>query len=1138
MNSESQSNQRIPEVMSYHKSVQPTLSSDKAMLGASTERDIYNRPTQASSRRLGMLAAVDPPSCLHNPISYNVTLRHGLRSGHFKNQGRVDSFDVCFRHCCHDDECNLVFMLQSYCYLVSCYDQESCALNPLVTKNNRELAVAFVYKEHTNGLMDWNRASMPDMSSLPANYQTTKQIGSINQNSDQTFNPTLQNNPQIESDYYKKNQMNLDMPNSYFTEKDDLRNQLHSNQFEGTTGEIHDPLLNFDTTPNIKGTVQNNSPTCIPGPERYFTTLQFGLTPGYFSDIGYVQGMETCKQRCCENSDCDVALMEQERCYLVTCPRVELCQDVVASPTRGITRISHMFREGRSTANEAGVSSKVSSIDSNGNTYPIGDNRQKIYDENRNSDMRDKGFHDLKIPNGMPANQGINHKEDVGRTPESRDNSYIARSTSGNEEFRGNEVSRVDSTRHTFMGIGHDQVNGRDSQAKMERKDKIPGRYGGNKIADITDNDEDMKLLRDVIEDIGQKKHLQLDEDSHELRNPSEIPAPPVQVKTDFEKLYDESRQGPLVFDDSAGKRRQESHSEGLGDMASDILSNILKHRSHDTIESIWSHDKDPLQNEITKVKDTNTPEKIEKLLREPLSKEHGKRVSNNDYAGDISVLSGGTGSHDQSSKTSGDINDEAKLIETLYNLVKQNLKANNNGNLKQNGHFNEQRPVFDQEMNGKKIANDGNAEGETNSNHEEYPDYVDTGYDIQAKNTDGELSNKFKHRQTKGRLKVNKNDFNYRDYNGDDDFDEEINHTGDEKYGDDIIDEGKHQMESGKEEERIGANAHGGVMGNENGIQGNKIHEKFRDRMRDRQSAEEQGKMNANIDQDLDYISGKLDESDNLVDDNNYSDYNDNDSDYSDELSNMDYYDTLGVKRKMSRPTGRKHAEPKDLPHLFKHKGRFSATHLGDGKPSALSEKPLVIVQQKQPLGNENIMSELEKIEDELADVKSKQTSEECAVEKMVKKPVSKNISDVQNGNDAKLKESIVDILANMKDVGTPQLEEHGKMQILNKTNEPKEAESDDKNVILDELNEVKEEIANITKSSIHSGEMKVSPKVDNFGDRISDLLDDNWDFDKRSQIPIPLGSSYQDARVHGDTKVGLGDYAGGKRLVFFSRY
>lgn len=71
-----------------------------------------------------------PSSCLSSPISYNVTLRNGIRSGYFRGQGRVENMGACIQKCCDAEDCDVAFLLKQRCYLVTCYTKKGCETVP------------------------------------------------------------------------------------------------------------------------------------------------------------------------------------------------------------------------------------------------------------------------------------------------------------------------------------------------------------------------------------------------------------------------------------------------------------------------------------------------------------------------------------------------------------------------------------------------------------------------------------------------------------------------------------------------------------------------------------------------------------------------------------------------------------------------------------------------------------------------------------------------------------------------------------------------------------------------------------------------------------------------------------------------
>lgn len=1171
---------KMSEMLPDHQGVVPTTSSEKSNFYVSADRDMNIQPTQASRRRSGMSTAVDPPSCLHSPISYNVTLHHGLRSGHFKDQGRVDSFEVCFRRCCHDNDCNLVFMLRNYCYLVSCYDQESCALNPLVATVNKELAVAFVYKDRNNELLNWNRASMNHMSSLPAYFETDNahksEPSALNQHSIGMSDQIAESIPRYETAYggtYK------DIPQTFPVER--------------THFPIPQPAAN-DISPVTRNTVlyPENSLTCVPGVERYFITLKGGLNPGYFVEIEFVTNMEACKKYCCQKSDCDVALMQQEQCYLVTCPRLELCQDVPASSLRGITRISHMMRKGRSSEDERGVSRNQGEViaGDRGNSRLI-DYPESIDGIISNPGVHSKrNFYNYQSPNedtsDARGNQGIIH-DGIHANGDNL--------ASDNEEtYEGNGIG-VNREFHK-KGILEDQSTKKSSPMKMQRKDTIPIGYENNNLPsrsplepDDKRYDEEINILRDAIGDLEQKKHLQNEEESYGMRSSSEIPTPPSQSKTDFEKLFSKDRKDPLIFDDLAGKRHH-NLQEGLGDMASDILSNILRHRATDSIESIWSNNKDPLQHEVTKAKETNTPEKIEKELQDHVvPKEQHKAMSgdlkeqsvtpwNNpkiNKASDTMRLNTDLGKQGTSGEKNGSLDDQSKLIETLYNLVKETSKTKSEESIKHKGHYDKPGSVLNEET-----TNDGrNVDPEASESHgsnaeDEYSDYFDSDDGFMGGNSlnPNQLQTHFRHmHKSRPRLEANEDKAHYdgQDYHDNHNLDDQEYETDMGNNGGNVV---VNENPSGNIEQNVEAS--------ENGEREQKLIDNAYQNLHDGKSNEKHGKTNNVLDEDLDFITDKLGEqeiqdrniygTDDKIGENSFSDYGDNNVDYTDDLlSNMDYYDSSGVKRKLlhvrpanvqrphfqvhhksTNPYWLKHAHSnsKENADIFEDKGQLLVSHAYNNRKPLAQRKPLVFIEKKQPSGQENdnlVMNELEKIEDELSDIKSLPKFQENSVKHNGLKPGSIGASKlgtsnigtkVQSKNDEKTKESIVDILANLKDVTKEELNKDFKGEKSNKTEKLNVAKSDDEKLILDQLDGIKKSIGNISKPST-SPEKKISPKVDDIGDEISELLGEEWDIDKRSRIPKP---NVADQLAHGRSRadfqgvIGKGDDTRGKILFY----
>jgi hypothetical protein len=377
----------------------------------------------------------------------------------------------------------------------------------------------------------------------------------------------------------------------------------------------------------------------------------------------------------------------------------------------------------------------------------------------------------------------------------------------------------------------------------------------------------------------------------------------------------------------------------------------------------------------------------------------------------------------------------------------------------------------------------------------------------------------------------VSGNDVNYKDTDYDD-GDGEVYDAGTDTDGDEEVEQQKGSWPGGERDGRMNSyqdeveseRAEGEKTVDENSNQG--FHN----------GKSEQETLNRLLDHDLDLISNKPEEqelqdgsdygTDDHINDEKFSEYDDTNPDYSDDLSNMEYLNSLGVKRKLLHSHPNKNIKGKqwringlhhrkDRPNFKGNTGNSVASHSN-------LKKPLVFVEARQPSGQENenlVMSELEKIEDELSDMKSQPKSGNAFVQHTTQKPSSTNNKSSNLMGEAKgdnNKESIVDILANLKDIGKPK-------QTTNKTGKQNVVKNDDSKLILDELNEIKKQIGNISKSTGDSAKAKISPKVDDIGGEISELLGEDWDLDKRSHIPKPnveltgggFGPGFRDPRL-----------------------
>lgn len=90
-----------------------------------------------------------PSQCHHTEVTYNVTLVGGIKAGKFHTYGHMNSIDDCIRHCCHDDKCDVAFMIQNNCYNVECEDRLGCQMKRAKSSPYNP-TIAYVYRGNSH----------------------------------------------------------------------------------------------------------------------------------------------------------------------------------------------------------------------------------------------------------------------------------------------------------------------------------------------------------------------------------------------------------------------------------------------------------------------------------------------------------------------------------------------------------------------------------------------------------------------------------------------------------------------------------------------------------------------------------------------------------------------------------------------------------------------------------------------------------------------------------------------------------------------------------------------------------------------------------------------------------------------------
>lgn len=81
---------------------------------------------------------------------------------------------------------------------------------------------------------------------------------------------------------------------------------------------------------------------CLQSMVYYGVALRGGWTSGKFTDMGIVSSLQKCVQLCCNDSECELAMLISQKCFTIHCYQSEDCQTI----PNGHAQIAYVSREG------------------------------------------------------------------------------------------------------------------------------------------------------------------------------------------------------------------------------------------------------------------------------------------------------------------------------------------------------------------------------------------------------------------------------------------------------------------------------------------------------------------------------------------------------------------------------------------------------------------------------------------------------------------------------------------------------------------------------------------------------------------------------------------------------------------------
>ncbi|EDO29098.1 predicted protein, partial [Nematostella vectensis] len=225
-----------------------------------------------------VLDTIKLPTCTHLDIRSGVTLRHGIKAGNFTKLGVVRDMQTCVDACCHDQLCDVAFMPGRMCYTVKCFTTKSCESIPAIPSlaANGSVQISHIVRGGGNG---------DDLES----FKKTQGIGKY-ENISLPFLPFLES-----------------FSHGHFVFKSSLPSLIPA---------------------SVSPAVQKDKNQCVPSRIAYNYTLKGGKSAGNVEELGRVESVHECMEKCCDRDTCDVAFYLKDTCYSVECYADELCQSV------------------------------------------------------------------------------------------------------------------------------------------------------------------------------------------------------------------------------------------------------------------------------------------------------------------------------------------------------------------------------------------------------------------------------------------------------------------------------------------------------------------------------------------------------------------------------------------------------------------------------------------------------------------------------------------------------------------------------------------------------------------------------------------------------------------------------------------
>lgn len=336
--------------------------------GPEMNKDEYSGSGSDAEGEIGNTHELSPSQCYASYVFKNATLKGGYSSGNFSFVGKFNSSDDCLTECCNSKHCDLAFMVLGRCFAVSCRKDTLCV--PVRAHNSEHYKPSLMYlprftRMHSIQLFpDDNNKTIKagvkpkdtEVSGSGDEYSETGS-GNITPNAESTENsnedssityftkfpkasvkningrvprplPDLMDDTSSKdslihndsSDHHPHNHQTKIKPSSVSGAGDQLSASLNARISSEANHSIE--KFTFKDTSGLTGL------NCEFDKVVYNVTLRGGRQSGTFQLLKETKNLTVCTQKCCDHNDCDVALLLENYCFMVTCKNRWLCEPI------------------------------------------------------------------------------------------------------------------------------------------------------------------------------------------------------------------------------------------------------------------------------------------------------------------------------------------------------------------------------------------------------------------------------------------------------------------------------------------------------------------------------------------------------------------------------------------------------------------------------------------------------------------------------------------------------------------------------------------------------------------------------------------------------------------------------------------